>query len=113
VNLSDRLYLQLSDLGADSPGWLQGLVVHGADAALRLLAVLPAAAVIAWLWRAVLPYVVALAVLVGFARLYEGVHYPHDVLVGLVGGAVVALLLLHGATRLLSPTPRVIHEGAR
>ncbi|WP_246018911.1 phosphatase PAP2 family protein [Saccharothrix australiensis] len=40
--------------------------------------------------RALLPWVAALAVLMAFSRVFVGVHYPHDVLVGLLLGAVAA-----------------------
>jgi undecaprenyl-diphosphatase len=41
----------------------------------------------------------ALAVLIAFSRLYNGVHYPTDVVAGAVLGALTALLLLAGARR--------------
>jgi undecaprenyl-diphosphatase len=45
-----------------------------------------------------------LAVAIGFSRIYDGVHYPLDVLGGailglLVGGIVIALLRLEAARR--------------
>ncbi|GAA3862452.1 hypothetical protein GCM10022243_31150 [Saccharothrix violaceirubra] len=43
-------------------------------------------------WRRVLPWVVAIALLMAFSRVFVGVHYPHDVLVGLLFGAGVALV---------------------
>ncbi|MER7077744.1 undecaprenyl-diphosphatase [Saccharopolyspora kobensis] len=49
-------------------------------------------------WRRLMPWVVALAVLMAFSRVFVGVHYPHDVLVGLALGAVVVWLVV----RLLS-----------
>jgi undecaprenyl-diphosphatase len=41
----------------------------------------------------------ALAALIAFSRLYNGVHYPTDVLAGALLGAATALLLLAGARR--------------
>ena len=42
----------------------------------------------------------ALAVLIGLSRVYNGLHYPTDVLAGAVLGVLTALLLLAGARRL-------------
>jgi undecaprenyl-diphosphatase len=42
----------------------------------------------------------ALAVLIGLSRVYNGLHYPTDVLAGAVLGVLIALLLLAGARRL-------------
>jgi undecaprenyl-diphosphatase len=46
-------------------------------------------------------FVFVLAALIGFSRIYVGVHYPLDVLAGAVLGLVVAraLLMLLGALR--------------
>ena len=44
-----------------------------------------------------------LATLIGLSRLYNGVHYPTDVLAGAVVGAAIALLLLAGARRRSRP----------
>jgi undecaprenyl-diphosphatase len=43
---------------------------------------------------ALAPAIVVLAALVGFSRLYVGVHFPLDVLAGAVLGAAVATTLL-------------------
>ena len=48
----------------------------------------------------------ALACLIGFSRLYNGVHYPTDVLAGAVLGVLTALLLLGGARRRSRRAPR-------
>ncbi|HEV3357432.1 MAG TPA: phosphatase PAP2 family protein [Pseudonocardiaceae bacterium] len=45
---------------------------------------------------------VVVAVLLSVARVYAGMHYPLDVIVGLAIGAVVALVLVGVGTRLLS-----------
>ena len=56
-----------------------------------------------WRWLGALA--VLLAVLVGYSRVFLGVHYPHDVLGGFLLGAIVAaglaLLLAGPATRLV------------
>jgi undecaprenyl-diphosphatase len=58
-------------------------------------------------WRAAF---YALAVLIGLSRLYNGVHYPTDVIAGAVlGFAVATALLLLGAGRL--PRRRARRSG--
>src|SRR5688500_16065373 len=51
-------------------------------------------------WRALAPFVLPLAVLMAFSRVFAGVHYPHDVAAGFLMGATLAplvVLLLIGA----------------
>ena len=42
-------------------------------------------------------WIVGLAVLIAVSRVYLGVHYPSDVLVGAAGGVATGLLVLLGA----------------
>lgn len=55
------------------------------------------ALVVAWpyLWR----YVVPFAVILGASRVFVGAHYPHDVIVGLAWGALVAALAVFALVR--------------
>ncbi|MFC5834498.1 phosphatase PAP2 family protein [Nonomuraea insulae] len=45
-------------------------------------------------WRALAPYVVVLALLGGGSRVFVGVHYPRDVVMGLLLGGVLAPVLV-------------------
>ncbi|MEU7180033.1 phosphatase PAP2 family protein [Streptomyces celluloflavus] len=47
---------------------------------------------IVFAWRAALWLALPVALLTGFSRVFVGVHYPHDVLVGLGLGTLVAAL---------------------
>src|SRR3954451_17508695 len=59
-----------------------------------------AIAVAIWLYdRTIGTVFLAVAVLMGFARVYVGVHYPGDVLGGAILGGLVALLLRWGPLR--------------
>ncbi|MFC3452073.1 phosphatase PAP2 family protein [Amycolatopsis speibonae] len=52
-----------------------------------------AAVGLALAWRRLAPWVLPGALLMGFSRVFVGAHYPHDVLTGLVLGAVTAWLV--------------------
>lgn len=59
-------------------------------------------------------FTVPMALLMAFSRVFVGVHYPHDVAVGLVFGAVVATLVVLVATRpvgALAETMRTSRSG--
>lgn len=59
-------------------------------------------------------FTVPMALLMAFSRVFVGVHYPHDVAVGLVFGAVVATLVILVATRplgALAETMRTSRSG--
>lgn len=58
-----------------------------------------AAVGLALAWRALVPWVAAMALLMVFSRVFVGVHYPRDVVVGLLLGAAVAWSVL----RLVTP----------
>lgn len=53
-----------------------------------------AAAALIVAWHRTAWYVPALAVLGAFSRVFVGVHYPHDIIAGLLLGAVVAPLTM-------------------
>jgi undecaprenyl-diphosphatase len=66
------------------------------------------AATLAWLTPLPRIALFAIAALVAFSRVYNGVHYPLDVIGGAVLGLLVAtaLRLLAGALRRSAPAPR-------
>ncbi|MFF9350332.1 phosphatase PAP2 family protein [Streptomyces sp. NPDC014734] len=75
---------------------------HSAIAGAAAVAVALTRPVLAWL-------TVPMALLMAFSRVFVGVHYPHDVAVGLVLGAVVsavAVLALRRPARALALTVR-------
>ncbi|MEV0780760.1 phosphatase PAP2 family protein [Streptomyces sp. NPDC050428] len=58
-----------------------------------------AAVALAIAWRRIAFLTLPLALFAAFSRVFVGVHYPHDVAVGLVFGAVVATLVVLALTR--------------
>jgi undecaprenyl-diphosphatase len=64
------------------------------------------ATVIALLVPRAAPLVYLLALAISYSRLYVGVHWPSDVLGGIVVGVLTALLLLAAARRLSMPLRR-------
>jgi membrane-associated phospholipid phosphatase len=58
------------------------------------------ATVCTWYYRRVGPWVILVALGVAWSRVYNGVHYPSDVLVGISAGVSVGLLTLWGAEQL-------------
>ncbi|MEV8018985.1 phosphatase PAP2 family protein [Streptomyces sp. NPDC086554] len=56
-------------------------------------------------WPRIAALTLPMAVLMAFSRVFVGVHYPHDVAVGLILGAALAFLLVRLATR---PVARVV-----
>jgi membrane-associated phospholipid phosphatase len=63
-----------------------------------------AAVGLALAWPRIAALTLPMAVLMAFSRVFVGVHYPHDVLVGLLLGAALAFLLVRLARR---PVARV------
>ncbi len=63
-----------------------------------------AAVGLALAWPRIAALTVPMAVLMAFSRVFVGVHYPHDVAVGLVLGAILAFVVVRITTR---PVARV------
>ncbi|GAA2970750.1 phosphatase PAP2 family protein [Streptomyces enissocaesilis] len=59
-----------------------------------------AAVGLAFAWRQLALVTVPMALLMAFSRVFVGVHYPHDVVAGLLLGAVVAAVALRTLARL-------------
>lgn len=64
-----------------------------------------AAVGLALAWPRIAALTLPMAVLMAFSRVFVGVHYPHDVMVGLLLGAALAFLLVRLSTR---PVGRVV-----
>ncbi|AJF65795.1 phosphatase PAP2 family protein [Streptomyces vietnamensis] len=58
-----------------------------------------AAIALALSWRGIVWLTVPMALLMAFSRVFVGVHYPHDVTVGLLLGSLVAFLVMRVAER--------------
>lgn len=74
-----------------------------------------AAVALALSWRGMAWLTVPMALLMAFSRVFVGVHYPHDVTVGLLLGGAVAFFVVKAATRpvgTLVDTARTSGNGA-
>ncbi|MFE5487662.1 phosphatase PAP2 family protein [Streptomyces sp. NPDC056527] len=74
-----------------------------------------AAVALALAWRGIVWLTVPMALLMAFSRVFVGVHYPHDVTVGVLLGSAVAFLAVKAATRpvgALVETARSSRTGA-
>ncbi|MGW5424206.1 phosphatase PAP2 family protein [Streptomyces sp. NPDC003943] len=58
-----------------------------------------AAVALALSWRGIVWLTAPMALLMAFSRVFVGVHYPHDVTVGLLSGALVAFVVMKAARR--------------
>lgn len=90
------------------------LIKHAADAAFPsdhclVAGAAATVAILAWRWWGLIP--AAFALLIAYARVFVGVHYPGDVLAGLAIGVVCALVAWYGvewASRRLGLAGRVL-----
>ncbi|MFG3347331.1 phosphatase PAP2 family protein [Streptomyces sp. NPDC048018] len=74
-----------------------------------------AAIALALSWRGIVWLTVPMALLMAFSRVFVGVHYPHDVTVGLLAGGLVAFVVVRAArrpVRALVETARSSGSGA-
>ncbi|MFF6775262.1 phosphatase PAP2 family protein [Streptomyces sp. NPDC012637] len=74
-----------------------------------------AAVALALSWRGLVWLTAPMALLMAFSRVFVGVHYPHDVTVGLLVGGAVAFVVVKSAgrpVRALVETARSSRSGA-
>ncbi|WP_209707256.1 phosphatase PAP2 family protein [Crossiella equi] len=72
------------------------------------------AAAVVCAWRRTALFLLPLAVLMAFSRVFLGVHYPHDVAAGFVLGSVLAPVLMLTAVRVGTPLlARWLQESSR
>ncbi|MEV5972863.1 phosphatase PAP2 family protein [Streptomyces sp. NPDC051921] len=74
-----------------------------------------AAVALALSWRGIVWLTAPMALLMAFSRVFVGVHYPHDVTVGLLVGGAVAFVVVKAAkrpVRALVDTARSSRSGA-
>lgn len=65
------------------------------------------AALLGWFFPRLRPALYLLAAAIGWSRLYNGVHWPYDVLGGAVLGTLVALAAIASLRRLARSRPRL------
>jgi undecaprenyl-diphosphatase len=61
-----------------------------------------AAIFLSFYFRKFWPFFYGLAFLVGYSRVYLGVHYPFDVLVGIVNGSILGVLFIFLTNKIIS-----------
>ena len=100
----------------DAPGLdVELLFYRPTDSSFPSNSAAAAVAVAASVWavnRPVGAFLMVLAALYGFGRVYAGVHYPLDIAVGAAIGIVVTCLTL-GLKNLLQPLPTWVVKAAR
>lgn len=67
---------------------------------------------LSYLFPAGRPYFYSVAFLIGYSRVYAGVHYPSDVIAGWMIGFIFGSLMIFAGRKLLKlrPNPRVIED---
>lgn len=69
-----------------------------------------AAVAIVLAWRRLAPVALPLGLLMGFSRVFVGVHYPHDVLIGMLLGTVTAVVVMLLLAAPAADLVRRLHE---